>query len=270
MSTCVAPAGSPCRTSRGRVAYHYHTARFRLVPHLAKVLHVPVPPLRHPGGVWVELPPPAVDSLVRSERFKIGYARVSTARQSLDSQIDALTEAGVDKIFSEKISTRVSTRPELEKAISLAGEKRAEGAAVTMVVHEHKRLGRGIEMAMMAEQLKAADVELEFLTGELKGSHDPSGFLFVIMAAMSGMEREYIRDKMLDGQESARARGKTIGGVFVMDEEMKAEAVRMRDEGLSLRQIAKRLVIPSGAKKGQHPSAPTVMRVLRDYDEVSV
>ncbi|WP_438944117.1 zinc finger domain-containing protein [Nocardia gipuzkoensis] len=32
MSSCAAPAGSPCRTGRGKVASQYHTARFRLVP----------------------------------------------------------------------------------------------------------------------------------------------------------------------------------------------------------------------------------------------
>ncbi|GGJ58478.1 hypothetical protein GCM10010121_081420 [Streptomyces brasiliensis] len=35
----------------------------------------------------------------------------------------------------------------------------------------------------------------------------------------------------------------------------------------SLREIAERLVIPTGKKKGQHPSAATVMRMLRDHDE---
>ncbi|MFE9096638.1 hypothetical protein [Streptomyces sp. NPDC007264] len=32
MFTCAAPAGSPCRTGKGKVAIQYHTARFRLVP----------------------------------------------------------------------------------------------------------------------------------------------------------------------------------------------------------------------------------------------
>jgi hypothetical protein len=50
MSCCAAPTGSPCRTGRGRVAVQYHTARFRLVPHLAKALSVPVPPLRKRGS----------------------------------------------------------------------------------------------------------------------------------------------------------------------------------------------------------------------------
>jgi hypothetical protein len=37
----------------------------------------------------------------------------------------------------------------------------------------------------------------------------------------------------------------------------------------SLREIAERLVISTGKKKGQHPSAATVMRMLRDHDEMS-
>ena len=69
--------------------------------------------------------------------------------------------------------TRATTRPELDKAITLARELGASGVAITLVVHEHKRLGRGLELAALAEQLKASDVGLEFLTGELQGSHDP-------------------------------------------------------------------------------------------------
>jgi DNA invertase Pin-like site-specific DNA recombinase len=125
---------------------------------------------------------------------RIGYARASTVRQSLDTQLDSLKASGVTRIFSEKISTWAASRPELDKAVGLARELRASGVAVTLVVHEHKRLGRGIELAGLAEQLKAAGIGLEFLTGELQGSHDPAGIVFTVLAALSGMEREYIRD----------------------------------------------------------------------------
>ena len=37
---------------------------------------------------------------------------------------------------------------------------------------------------------------------------------------MSDMGREYIRDRTLEGHESARKRGKTIGGAGVTDESM--------------------------------------------------
>jgi hypothetical protein len=114
MSSCAVPAGSPCRTGRGRVAAQYHTARFRLVPHLAKALSVPVPALRKPGSAWAELPRPAAPGAVPAGQVRIGYARASTVRQSLDTQIDSLRAVGVTRIFAEKISTRAVTRPELD------------------------------------------------------------------------------------------------------------------------------------------------------------
>lgn len=266
MTACAAPAGSPCRTGKGKVAVQYHTARFRLVPSLATALTVPTPPLRKPGSGWVELARPAAGRAETSGHVRIGYARASTARQSLDTQLDSLKAAGATRIFHEKISTRASSRPELERAVALAGELRASGVAVTLVVHEHKRLGRGIELAALAEQLKAGDIGLEFLTGELQGSHDPCGIVFTVLAALSGMEREYIRDRTLEGHESARSRGKSIGGAAVTDDHMLSMALHLREQGLSLREMAARLVITKGKKKGQHPSPATVLRMLREHD----
>ena len=81
--------------------------------------------------------------------------------------------------------------------------------------------------------------------------------MFTVLAALSGMERAYIRDRTLEGHESARARGKAIGGTAVTDENMLSMALHLRGQNLSLRDIAARLVITSGAKKGRHPSAAT-------------
>ncbi|MEW9556487.1 recombinase family protein [Nonomuraea sp. NPDC050783] len=234
MSSCAASAGSPCCTGRGKVAAQYHTARFRLVPSLVKVLNVSIPALRKPGTAWTELPRPAAGPQT-SGHAGIGYARASR-------------------------------RPELERAVALAREMRASGVAVTLAVHEHKRLGRGLALAELAEHLRACDVGLEFLTGELQGSHDPSGVVFTVLAALSGMEREYIRDRTLEGHESARKNGKAIGGATVTDEAMLSMALHLRGQGLSLREIASRLVITQGAKRGRRPSPATVMRMLRDHD----
>lgn len=49
---------------------------------------------------------------------------------------------------------------------------------------------------------------------------------------------------------------------------MLATARRLRDdEHLSLREIASRLVIRTGKKRGQHPDPATVMRMLREHDD---
>jgi hypothetical protein len=48
---------------------------------------------------------------------------------------------------------------------------------------------------------------------------------------------------------------------------MLAVALHLRGPEPSLRDIAARLVIATGKKKGQHPSPATVMRMLREHDE---
>jgi len=47
----------------------------------------------------------------------IGYARVSTDDQNLHAQTDALTAAGCERIFADKISGSVRSRPELDKLL---------------------------------------------------------------------------------------------------------------------------------------------------------
>lgn len=272
MSTCQAPAGSPCRTTAGKVALKYHTARFQLVAALRSELHVATPAVRGPGSLWRALPALSPAVVSASMEVRLGYARVSTRTQEIQSQLDALETAGVHRLFSEHISTRVRERPEMKAALTAAREYRCLGAKVTLVVHEMKRLGRGaLELLRVAEELRDAGIELEFLTGPLAGKHDPAGHgaaLFAFFAAMAESERDYIRDKTLEGQESARTKGTAIGGRKVSDDDMLATALRLREqEKLSLRQIATRLVIRTGKKRGQHPSPATVMRMLREHDE---
>ena len=50
---------------------------------------------------------------------------------------------------------------------------------------------------------------------------------------LSGMEREYIRDRTLEGHESARKRGKTIGGAGVTDDAMLSMALHLRTQDLT-------------------------------------
>jgi hypothetical protein len=142
---CDAPAGSACRTRGGRTAAKYHTPRFVLVPALREELEVPVPADRGPGRTWRQGPVLAVVPAPRTERpVRIGYARTSTARQELASQLEALRRAECHKIFQEQISTRIKVRPELEKALALAHQfkEAAPDTPVIITVHELKRLAR--------------------------------------------------------------------------------------------------------------------------------
>ncbi|MGV4926383.1 zinc finger domain-containing protein [Streptomyces sp. HJ7] len=115
MSTCAAPAGSPCRTGKGKVTIQHHTARFRLVPQLTKAPNVPTPAVRKPGSPWTEPPRPTSAGAQPVGQVHLGYARVSTTRQSLDAQPDSPAEArrAPQQGFALRIShTRASASPE--------------------------------------------------------------------------------------------------------------------------------------------------------------
>jgi len=99
-------------------------ARFRLVPHLAKALSVPVPPLRRPGSAWAELPRPPAVGTAPAGHVRIGYARASTIRQSLDTQTDSLRAAGVTRISPDARDVQ----PLLALAAALADLRRLDEA----------------------------------------------------------------------------------------------------------------------------------------------
>lgn len=269
--TCGTPAGSPCRTRSGNTAIKYHTPRFILVPALREELEVVVPDDRGPGRSWKAGPPietPATPQAVQPVR--IGYARCSTASQELQSQLDALAAARCGRIFAEKISTRVKARPELENAVKLAHDLKqaAPGQPVILTAHELKRLARNAaELMTLSATLQAGDIRLELLTGPLTGIYDPNGMgsmLFAILAMAAQLDRDYIREKTLEGQQAAAARGNHSGRPKVFDEDMLTFARALKDKGIPVPEIARKLTIKSGKNAGQHPSIASVYRALAE------
>ncbi|MEU4025739.1 recombinase family protein [Streptomyces anulatus] len=90
---------------------------------------MPTPADRGPGQPWrpgTPVPAPT-DPNTPSADIRIGYARCSSITQELQSQLDALAAKNIprDKIFSEKISTRVRVRPQFEAALACAREIKA-------------------------------------------------------------------------------------------------------------------------------------------------
>lgn len=68
----------------------------------------------------------------------IGYARVSTQDQNLELQREALTKAGCEKVFEDKVSGTWAERPGLAKAVEiLRGD--------ILVVWKLDRLGRSVK-----------------------------------------------------------------------------------------------------------------------------
>ncbi|MGW0844249.1 recombinase family protein [Streptomyces sp. NPDC002787] len=270
---CEAPAGSACRTRGGKTATKYHTARFILVPALREELDVLVPEDRGPGRPWKQGPPvEALPAAAAAKPIRIGYARCSTAQQELQSQLDAL-EPVCKRIFSEKISTRVKTRPKLEAALKLAYDikEAAPDQEVILTVHELKRLARNAaELMTLSNQLQKAGVQLELLTGPLTGIYDPNGMgamFFGVLAVAAQLDRNYIREKTLEGQVAAATKGNHGGRPKVIDDDMLLFARALKDKGVPVPEIAGKLTIKTGKNAGQHPSVASVYRALADAEE---
>ncbi|WP_267242271.1 recombinase family protein [Streptomyces sp. PR69] len=272
---CDAQPGSPCRSRSGAVTSAYHTGRFTKVPRLAKKLRVPTPADRAPGQPWRPgTPPPApIDPDLPSADIRIGYARCSHRSQELQTQIDALAGHGIprDKIFSEKISTRIRVRPQFEQALKTAREIKAHAphCRVLFTVFEMKRLGRdAAELTALADHLTAHGLVLEMLHGPLAGIYDPSGpgkLLFAFFAAMAETERENIRESTLEGLDTAARKGKYGGRPPVITDDMLHTVLRRRALGESVEQIQPDLIIPTGKRKGQNPSVASIYRALAEH-----
>ncbi|AQW48515.1 recombinase family protein [Streptomyces violaceusniger] len=274
---CGAEPGSPCRSRSGAVAGTYHTGRFTKVPRLAKLLRVPTPADRSPGQSWRPgTPPPApIDPDTPSADIRIGYARCSHLSQELQSQLDALAKHGIprDKIFSEKISTRVRVRPQFEAALGAAREIKAHAphCRVIVTVYEMKRLGRdAAELTALADHLTAHGLVLEMLAGPLQGMYDPSGagkLLFAFFAAMAETERENIRESTLEGLDAAARKGKHGGRPQVITDDMLHTVLRRRANGESVEQIRPDLWIATGKRKGRNPSLASIYRALAEHEK---
>ncbi|MFD9537360.1 recombinase family protein [Streptomyces sp. NPDC060010] len=274
---CNAQPGSPCRSRSGAVAGTYHTGRFTKVTRLAKLLRVPTPADRGPGQPWRPgTPAPApVDPDTPSADIRIGYARCSTLTQELQTQLDALAAKRIprDKIFSEKISTRVRVRPQFEAALTAVWNIKAHAphCRVIFTVYEMKRLGRdAAELTALADHLTAHGLVLEMLAGPLQGMYDPSGpghLLFRFFAAMAETERENIREATLEGLDTAARKGNHGGRPPVITDDMLHTVLLRRANGETVEDIQPDLLIPTGCRKGQSPSLSSIYRALAEHEK---
>jgi DNA invertase Pin-like site-specific DNA recombinase len=241
------------------------------VPSLRDELTVAVPGDRGPGKKWTQgQQVVAAKPETNGTPIRIGYARCSTAQQELQSQLDAIAAAHCTRVFSEKINTRIKIRPELEKALPLAHEIKtaAPDQPVILTVHELKRLARNAaELMNLSAQLQSGGVQLDLLTGPLTGIYDPHGMgsmLFAVLAAQ--LDRDYIREKTLEGQRAAAARGNHGGRPKVIDDDGVLLARALREKGTPMPDIVKKLTIKTGKNAGRHLSVASLYRALADND----
>lgn len=138
--------------------------------------------------------------------MKVGYARVSTADQTVALQLDALRLAGCDQVREETASGANTARPVLDEVL------RNLRAGDSLVVWKLDRLGRDVRhLLAIAEQLRAQRVHLVVTTMGVDTSTPAGQMFFTFFAAMAEYERDLLRERTLAGLAAARARGRAGG-----------------------------------------------------------
>ena len=166
----------------------------------------------------------------------IGYARVSTQDQNLDLQSEALTKAGCEKIFNDKISGSRAERPGLTKALEMLRE------GDTLVVWKLDRLGRSVKnLVDLVGELHQQGIQFKSLTDAIDTGTPSGRFFFHVMASLAEMERELTVERTRAGLEVARQLGRKGGRRRQMTESKIESAKKLLANGVPPRDVAMNL-----------------------------
>ncbi len=155
----------------------------------------------------------------------MGYCRVSTDDQSLDLQKDALSKAGCEKLYEDRISGAKSSRPGLNKLLTYARK------GDTIVVWRLDRLGRSMkDLITLVAELEDKGIELASLTESIDTSTSSGKLFFHIFGAIAEFEKNLIVERTHAGLAAARARGRKGGRPKLLDQAKRELAVRLYHE----------------------------------------
>ncbi|MCU7940438.1 MAG: recombinase family protein [gamma proteobacterium symbiont of Bathyaustriella thionipta] len=138
--------------------------------------------------------------------MRIGYARVSTDDQNTQLQIDALKQAGCERIFTDHITGKHKERPELTRLM----DSIREGDII--VVWRLDRLGRSLkDLIELLEYFREHKSKFISLTENIDTTSAMGELIFHVIGAMAQFERALISERTKAGLKAARARGRKGG-----------------------------------------------------------
>jgi DNA invertase Pin-like site-specific DNA recombinase len=185
--------------------------------------------------------------------MKIGYARVSSTGQNLDSQIEALEKAGCEKIFTEKKSGKETVnRTELNNALEFAR------SGDIFIVTRLDRCSRSVkDLHIILEQLAKKDVAFQATEQELNTTTASGRLMIGLLSIVSAFETDLRAERQADGIASAKKRGVSFGRVSKMTQEDVMSAIKMQESGMIGREIAEKFDV----------SRNTLLRKIREFKE---
>lgn len=137
-----------------------------------------------------------------------GYARVSTADQNPDHQIDALLREGVSKenIHTDYASGAKASRPEFD--VILKRLRKGDTLKVTRL----DRLSRSVQhLINLGADLRERGIGLHVIEQGINTDTPEGRAMFGMLSVLAELQRELILANTMDGLAAARARGR-VGG----------------------------------------------------------
>ena len=180
----------------------------------------------------VQIPRPKME-----HEMKIGYARVSSASQDYQGQVDALEAAGCDKIYSEKISGKTTERRQFKRLM----KDLTPGDIV--IVAKLDRLARSRrDLHNILHDIEKEGCNFVSLGESWCNTTTSVGRLMVsIMAGIAQFERELTRQRCDEGLERARAMGVKFGRKPKLSLFQMEEAKKMLEAGESQSEVGRLL-----------------------------
>lgn len=175
-----------------------------------------------------------------------GYVRISTSRQTVDQQVDALTAYGVplDHIYGDVRSGAKWDRLGLE---ALRGTKDRPGLlreGDKLVVVALDRLGRSLsEMVKLLEWLVSEGITLVSLREGIDLTTPTGRMLAGIFASLAEYERALIIERAEAAREAAKARGRQVGRPTKLTADQVADARLWLADGRSRAEVARKLEV---------------------------
>ena len=162
-----------------------------------------------------------------------GYARVSTSQQSLDIQINALRDAGVqdNRIFTD-IATGSNAERDGLKLLRLKVE-----AGDLILVKKLDRLGRNTaDMIQLINEFDALGVSIRFIDDGISTEGTIGRMVVTILSAVAQAERHRILERTNEGRIDAKAKGIKFGRKRTIDREI---IMSLRATGMGATEISR-------------------------------
>ncbi|HEV3379688.1 MAG TPA: recombinase family protein [Trebonia sp.] len=179
--------------------------------------------------------------------FELGYARVSTTKQSLERQLDALAGQGIpdERVFVDKKTGATTDREGLQKMLACARP------GDVIVVHTLDRIGRNLrEVLNLVHDLAARGVGIRSLSDPLPINTAEEGMgrvAFLLLTLFAEMERTFTAERAAHARSVAEANGHQVGRPLAHPADKIEYARLLHGQGNSYGEISAKTGIPKAS-----------------------